>query len=141
MTLSRFAAVAAMGLVCIAGQASAAQSAAQLSAVKGSVMVAQNGAFAPASNMALRAGDRVVAAADGQAQVRFADGCVVTLAPQAMATISDKSPCAAGGLVKSSAPMQGWMDNGLVPAFGIFVLGALGVYAIGEAFDDGIQSP
>ena len=85
--IGKYAAVAAIGALCIAGQASAKDAAmAQLSAVKGSVMVNQGGKMVPATAGALRAGDRVVAA-NGSASVAYADGCVVSLQANGMATI------------------------------------------------------
>ena len=55
--IGKYAAVAAIGALCIAGQASAKDAAmAQLSAVKGSVMVNQGGKMVPATAGALRTG-------------------------------------------------------------------------------------
>ena len=107
--ISKYAAVAAVGLLCLAGQASAMDAnVAQLSAVKGSVMVNQNGSYSKAgANAALKAGSKVVASASSSAQVSYADGCVVTVAANAMATIGEKSPCASqAGLVRASQPAQ-----------------------------------
>jgi len=94
--------VATAGAMFIAGQASAKDApAAQLSAVKGGVNVSQNGKFALAKPGALKVGDRVVAG-KGEAKVSYADGCIVTVKPQSMATIAATSPCASGqGLVSA----------------------------------------
>lgn len=65
-------------------------------------MVNQGGKMVPAAAGALRIGDRVVAAT-GSARVAYADGCVVSLQANAMATIGAASPCATGaGLVSAS---------------------------------------
>lgn len=129
--IGKYAAIAAIGALCIAGQASAKDAAlAQLGAVKGSVMISQGGKMVPAVAGALRAGDRVVAA-DGSARLSYADGCVVSLSANAMATVGAASPCASGaGLVGasqgSSAQMFG-MENlnaGYVIG-GVWALGVL----------------
>jgi hypothetical protein len=101
--IGKFAAIAAVGAM-IAGPALAADaSIAQLGAVKGSVMVSQNGKMVSVSAASLKAGDRVVTQANGTATVKFADGCVVNLKAASMVTVGAKSPCAAGaGLVSAS---------------------------------------
>lgn len=113
----KFVAVAAVGMM-LAGQAFAAD--AQLSNINGSVVASQNGQFAPASaSTMLTTGDRVLAR-DGTAEVRFSDGCVVSLESQAMLTIGELSPCASGnGLVSASdgaVAQFGEDDDGFVPA-------------------------
>ncbi len=135
----KVAAFAAVGML-LAGQASAADAAlAQISAVKGSVVVSQDGKFVQAADAkALRAGDRIVAK-DGQASIKYADGCVVTLKPQAMATIGGASPCASGaGLVNAtqgdSAQFLGLSGFGAaVVTFGAL---ALLLIAVGESDND-----
>ncbi|MEI7932220.1 MAG: hypothetical protein WCI21_04095 [Alphaproteobacteria bacterium] len=90
--------------ILIAGQAAAATAnTAQVSNVSGSVLASKNGSFSNATNTTtLSSGDRLVAR-DGTAQVRFSDGCVVTVKPQAMLTVGSSSPCATGaGLITSS---------------------------------------
>ena len=135
------AAFAAIGLMCVATQASAAASVAQLDAVKGSVMVNQGGKYVPASSAtALKAGDRVVAM-NGQAQVNFADGCVVSVAPQAVVTLGDKSPCgASAGLVRGAEPAQIFGLNGFTGAAVVFLIG-LGLIALAYDNDDDPISP
>ncbi len=99
----KIVALAAVGIM-LAGQASAAAAAtAQISSVSGSVVASSNGRFSPATtSTTLTAGDRVVAR-DGAAQVKFSDGCVISLKPQAMLTVGQSSPCATGaGLVSAS---------------------------------------
>lgn len=133
--ISKYAAVAAVGLLCLAGQASATgATAAQLSAVKGSVMVSQGAAFAKAgAGAALKAGDRVVASDNSSAELRYADGCVVTLAPQAVATVGAKSPCADTGLVRASQSMQFNDAGALLPTV---VVGAIIVFGIMQITDN-----
>lgn len=111
--IGKFAAIAAVGAM-IAGPALAADaSVAQLGAVKGSVMVSQNGKMVSASAASLKAGDRIVAQANSSATVKFADGCVVNLKAASMVTVGAKSPCAAGaGLVNASqANPAAWTDT------------------------------
>ena len=135
------AAVVAIGLMCVATQASAAASVAQLDSIKGSVMVSQGGKFVPVSSTtALQAGDRVVAA-NGQAQVTFADGCAVSVAPQAMVTLGAASPCAASaGLVRGSDPAQMFELNGFTGALVVFGVGLL-LIALAYDEDDDPVSP
>jgi hypothetical protein len=105
--IGKFAALAAVGVM-IAGPALAADaSVAQLGAVKGSVLVSQNGKMVPATAASLKAGDRVVASANGSAVVKFADGCTVALKSASMVTVAAKSPCASGaGLTLAQANVQ-----------------------------------
>jgi hypothetical protein len=114
---------------------------AQLSAVKGSVMVSQGGKMVNASGVSsLRAGDRVVAK-DGAAQVSYADGCIVSLQANGMATIGAASPCASGaGLVSasqgSSAQMFGGLDAGWIVG-GAWALGVIILVANDDNDDNG----
>lgn len=79
---------ASIALLGISGQAMAAQTA-QLGSVSGSVLVNQNGRFAPVTEATqLRAGDRVLAM-NGAAKLTYADGCAVDVAPRSMVTVSD----------------------------------------------------
>jgi len=140
----KVAAIAAMGML-LAGQASAADFAqAQISSVKGSVVVSQNGKFVPAANVStLKAGDRVVAK-DGQAQLKYADGCVVSLKPQGMATIGAQSPCASGaGLVSAtqgdSAEIMGLSGFGAAAA--VFAGLAAVLLIVGDSEDDNTVTP
>ena len=109
--LVALAAAAAM----IAGQAFAADPAAQLSAVRGEVLVSRDGKLVKAAPGVLRSGDRVVARLDGEARLAYADGCAVTLKPGAMVTVSAASPCAGGsGLVSAaSASAQTTQQQGM----------------------------
>lgn len=132
--IGKYAAVAAIGALCIAGQASAKDAAmAQLSAVKGSVMVNQGGKMVPATAGALRAGDRVIAA-DGSARVAYADGCVVSLQANGMATISAASPCATGaGLVGASQGAAAQSEMGMTGLQLVGSIVAVGLLAVGIA--------
>ena len=138
--LNRIAAATAALGVLVSGPALAADAVkAEVSAVKGAVLVSQNGKLAPASQKsALRAGDRLVAK-DGQATVRYADGCVVTLKAGAMATVSEASPCAGGaGLVTaggSSAQSEGGLSDFGLAAIGWTILG-IGAIVLAEDDDD-----
>lgn len=138
--ISKFAAVAAVGLLGLAGQASATDAtAAQLGAVKGSVMVSHGAAFAKAgAGAALKAGDRIVASDNSSAELRYADGCVVNLAPQAMATVGAKSPCVGSGLVGASQTMQFSEAGALLP---LVVVTAILVFGAAEIADGGDPSP
>ncbi len=101
--IRRYVVAAAIGLM-LSGQAAMAAENVRLSAVSGSVMVNQNGRFAPAAKgSALRAGDRIVAT-DGAASLTYADGCNVAVSARSMATVAAVSPCANGssGLIKAS---------------------------------------
>jgi hypothetical protein len=112
MKKAEFAAVAAACLAALAGQAWGADTAAaQVTSTSGAVVVLQAGRTAPVtSTTALRAGDRVLAMENGQAQMKFADGCVVSIQPKSIATVGAQSPCAASPLVRSAHPMD-FADN------------------------------
>ena len=136
-----FAAVAA--LVCSPALAADANIA-QLGAVSGSVMVSSAGKTAPATSAVLKAGDRVIASANGKASVKFADGCVVTLKPASMITVAAKSPCASGaGLVsaQSAQPMQGEGLSGEALAIGGFVVVGGALVAVGVSDNNKTASP
>lgn len=125
--IRNYVALATVGLVALAGQVAAAETAvAQLSAVKGSVMVSQGAAFAKAGAAAsLKAGDRVVASGDSSAQLHYADGCVVNLAAQSVVTVGAKSPCAPTGLVSSGQPMQEFLEGETGKYLGYILMGAI----------------
>lgn len=131
----KLAALAVVGAM-IAGPTMAADAAvAQLSGVKGAVLVSQNGKMA--SNVsALRAGDRVVAKADGSASVKFADGCVVAVKPSSMLKISAKSPCAAGAGVVNANQADSRQIFGLSPA----VEAGLAFVVVGALVVGGVES-
>lgn len=140
--INKFAAAAAVGLLCLAGQASAMDATvAQLSGVKGSVIVNQDGSYSKGSTNSLRAGARIVADAGASARISYADGCVVTVAPNAVATVGDKSPCESGGLVKTHQPMD-FGDSGYV--IPLIIVGAIviaGIIAVADGSDDAPVSP
>jgi hypothetical protein len=137
--------VAAAGTMFVAGQAAAKDApAAQLSAVKGGVNVSQNGKFVAAKAGALKVGDRVVAG-KGEAKVSYADGCIVTVAPQSMATIAAASPCATGqGLVTaggSSAQFSDLTTTQMV--VGAVAVGGLiaGIVSLADSDDEDAVTP
>ena len=118
----KIVALATAGMM-LAGQAMAAD--ARISSVSGAVLASQNGKFATATaSTALKAGDRIVAR-NGTAQVTFADGCVVSVKPQAMLTVGASSPCVSGsGLVSAtegSTALLGMEDGGMTPALVTFL--------------------
>ena len=139
--ISKYAAVAAVGLLCLAGQASAKDATvAQIGAVKGSVMISQGGAYVKAAPGAvLREGDRIVAMQGGGAQLQYADGCAINVASTAMATVGAASPCGSG-LVRSAQPSQlfegDWLP--LLIVLGIIITGAI---VIADGPDDPPTSP
>lgn len=127
--MKKFMALAALGALCVAGQAAAKDvAAAQLTGVNGSVMIQQGGKMVAASNAStLRAGDRIVAMNGGKANVKFADGCVVQLSGSNMVTVGAKSPCASGaGLVSANQAAPAaltttqWVGYGVVAGLGIW---------------------
>jgi hypothetical protein len=102
--LRSFAAFAAVGAMIASPALAADATAAQIGAIKGSVMVSQNGKMVSANGAMLKAGDRIVTQANSSASVKFADGCVVNLKPASMITVAAKSPCASGAGLVSAAP-------------------------------------
>jgi hypothetical protein len=138
--IGKFAAVAAVGAM-IAGPALAGEaSVAQLGAIKGSVMMSQGGKMVAASTASLKAGDRVVASANGSASVKFADGCVVSVKPASMITVGAKSPCASGAGLVSATAAQPQQVSDAAWAVGAFVIGGAILVAVGANDNDGKTS-
>ena len=139
--ISKYAAVAAVGLLCLAGQASAMNATvAQLGAVKGAVMINQGGAYVTASSgTVLRAGDRIVAMEGGAAQLQSADGCAISVGSTAMATVGASSPCGAG-LVRSAQPAQ-LFEGDILPLIIVTAIIIAGAIAISDGPDDPPTSP
>jgi hypothetical protein len=139
--ISKYAAVAAVGLLCLAGQASAMNATvAQLGTVKGSVMINQGGAYVKASSgTVLRAGDRIVAMEGGAAQLQYADGCSISVGSTAMATVGASSPCGAG-LVRSAQPAQ-LFETDILPLIIVTAIIIAGAIAISDGPDDPPTSP
>lgn len=138
--INKFAAAGAVGLLCLAGQASAMNaSVAQLSAVQGSVILNQDGSYSKAIDASvLRPGARIVADASSSARISYADGCVVTVAPKAVATVGDKSPCASQGLVRAGAPMDFGDSSYVIP---LLIVGALVIYGITQVANGSDSAP
>jgi hypothetical protein len=130
--IGKFAAIAAVSAM-IAGPALAADaSVAQLGAVKGSVLVSQNGKMVSASATSLKAGDRIVTQANGSATVKFADGCVVNLKAASMVTVGAKSPCASGaGLVSATQAQPAALSDVFGSGWTMTDYAILGVAVVG----------
>ena len=141
--INKFAAAAAVGLLCLAGQASATNATvAQLSAVQGSVIINQDGSYAKAGNASgLRPGARIVADASSSARISYADGCVVSVAPKAVATVGETSPCASQGLVGASSPMDFGDSGYLIPLIIVGAIVIAGIIAVADGSDDAPVSP
>jgi hypothetical protein len=131
---------AAAAFVCSPALA-ANSSVATIGAVKGSVLVSQDGKMVKAGAASLKAGDRIVASANGSATVKFADGCTVSLKPASMITVAAKSPCASGaGLVSATQaqPQDVWgMSNTTAAIVGVVAVGAI----VAIASNNGSSSP
>jgi hypothetical protein len=141
--IKKYAAAAAVGLLCLAGQASATNATvAQLSAVQGSVIVNQDGSYSKAaSSSALRPGARIVADDSSSARISYADGCVVTVAPKAVATVGEQSPCASQGLVNMAQPMDFGDSGYLIPLIIVGAIVIAGIIAVANGSDDAPVSP
>ena len=137
--LATVAVVLSLGVV---GQAAAADmSSAVLSTGPGapsnSVLINHGGQFAPAlgARSIMQKGDRVVMRDGASGSLTFSDGCVVQLAPGAMATIGDSSPCASvnGGYQQVARQDNHW---------GGYLIGAAavgGLVAVGVGFGGGFH--
>jgi hypothetical protein len=138
MKITKYAAAIAIGLTAFAGQASAMDAAfAQVSSATGSVAVNSGGAYTPASaSTVLSVGDRIVSMDGSSAQIKYADGCVVNVKADSMATVGATSPCAASGLVSKSSTMDFNGFNGFWGAFAIFAVGAILIGAYASSKDD-----
>ena len=86
-------------LFAVSGVALGATGSATLSSAQGSVMLNQGKQFVPIKpGQALNAGDRLMVMQGGSAQLRFADGCDVTVEGGSMVAIPTASTCAGGTL-------------------------------------------
>ena len=137
----------AAAIALAAASAQAAEPAATLTAVKGAGMVGAGSGFTAAkTGAALKAGDRVVAK-EGQLSLRYADGCMVTVPANGMATIAAKSPCAGGpGLVQaggSSAQlrMPKWGPGAYFAGAGAVVIGGAVIYGLTDPTSDDPVTP
>ena len=142
-----FTAAVAVGLIALSGQTLAATSAAQVTTVKGSVLVNDDGRYVSAASGAqIRPGDRLVALKDGQASITYGDGCKVSLTPGSMLTVSDASPCAAGSAnrvvraAESTGPSLHLGETGFWPLL-LIAGGAAGGMAALASEDDNSTSP
>jgi hypothetical protein len=130
MKMANYTAGLAIALTALAGQSWAGDATlAQAASINGTVAVTRAGQTMPLTTATvLQAGDRVVAMENGQAQVRFADGCVMQVQSKSVATVGGQSPCAASRLVKSSSPMDfADSDTWAVP---IAIVGFAGAFAL-----------
>ncbi|HET9160210.1 MAG TPA: hypothetical protein VFN88_06330 [Caulobacteraceae bacterium] len=138
MKINKTSAAIAVALMGFAGQASAmSNSIAAVSSVQGSVAINQGGVYAPVNaSTVLNAGDRIVSMDGSAAQIKYADGCVVSVKASSMATVGATSPCAASGLINTSQPMDFGGFNGFWGAFAIFAVGAILIGAYASSKDD-----
>lgn len=134
--MRQLATVAVVLSLGIAGQAAAADmTSAVLSTSPGvpsnSVLINHNGQFSSAlgAHSVMQKGDRVVLRDGASGSLTFADGCVVPLAPGAMATIGSSSPCAnaSGGYQQVD-----WHGNG--GGYALAAIAAGGLIAVGLGF-------
>ena len=140
MKINKTSAAIAVALMGFAGQASAmSNSIAAVSSVQGSVAVNQGGVYAPVNaSTVLNAGDRIVSMDGSAAQIKYADGCVVSVKASSMATVGATSPCVASGLINSNQPADfgDFGFNGFWGAFAIFAVGAILIGAYASSKDD-----
>ena len=128
------AAVAAVGL---ATQAQAATTGAEVVGLKGKVLVSDaNKVTAAVNKSALRPGARVLAAANSSARIKYADGCIVNVAPNSASTIAAKSPCAAGLVTSANAMQLGEFATTQVIMTGLGIVFLAGVIEANNEDDD-----
>jgi hypothetical protein len=112
---------------------------AQISTVSGAVVAVQAKGAVPAkvgANLVL--GDRVVAKT-GQANLRYADGCLVTVKAGSMATIGATSPCANGaGLISATTAQPAQVGKAFSHVTLGNVLAATGTVLLAGAVIDGV---
>jgi hypothetical protein len=133
----------------VASQAAAADMSSALltssaTAPSGAVLVSRDGRFTPAlgGKAVLRKGDRVVLKAGEHASLTFPDGCVVQLAPGAMATVGATSPCAnANGGYQQTAFAPGGIPPVYIAALGGVAIVGSYVGASGVASGQGSSTP
>jgi hypothetical protein len=125
-----FAAIAACAF---AATVQAQDPVATLSATQGNILVNQGSQFVPADpGLALMPGDRVLAQANGNAEITFtADGCKASVLSGTMVTVPSTSTCKGGMLlVQNTNPaMTGALGAGTAAGTGAFA----GASAVGTA--------
>ena len=124
------------------GAAVAAETAANLNDISGSVLANQGKAFiAAVPGQALAAGDRVMLMQGAGARMQFNDGCDVRLEGGTIITVPAVSTCAGGALdVSRLAGDAAAINAGTAVRDGWILFGA-GAIAIGAALSDGTISP
>lgn len=103
----------AIALACSTTMAFAAPVVAELIAINGKVLVNQgNGFVAAGPDVSLAVGDQIMVGADATAEIKYANGCNVTVNASAVVRIAAQAPC------KKGEPVA-MVDSVLVtPAFG-----------------------
>lgn len=137
---ARSLAIALAALMAASSVQAGEAASAQLQSLTGQALVSQAKGLGDAhAGAKLASGDRLMVKT-GQASLRYADGCTVTLKAGSMATIGAKSPCAGGAGLVSANPVE-------AEQFGFFkhitpggVVAGLGTVLLVGAVLDGIAN-
>lgn len=127
----------AAGLMLVSAAQAGQVAPARIASVTGSVITIQAKGVTPAkAGTGLMSGDRLIART-GQASLRYADGCTVTVKAGSMATISPTSPCASGaGLVSATTAQPAQIGRTLSHlTVGTVLAGAGTVILVGAVID------
>jgi hypothetical protein len=108
---------------CVGMLLGSAASAATVDSIKGRILLSRGDGFVVlAAPTTANPGDRVMASADGNAKLRYADGCVIDIRPGAVVSVGEKSPC--------TAPYLGGLEGPVVQPGPPFLLIGAGILAV-----------
>ncbi len=125
-------ALASIAACAFAAAVQAQDPVATLSATQGNILVNQGSQFVPADpGLALMPGDRVLAQANGNAELTFRDGCKASVLAGTMVTVPSTSTCKGGVLlVQNTNPaLTGALGAGTAAAAGTTGAGTAVGYA------------
>lgn len=113
-------------VVSLATLATAAD-AATVQSLSGSVMINRGSGYQPVHGATgAKSGDSVVVGPDGSAEIVYADGCRVKVAPGAVTSVLDVSPCSTQGTADTGSSSTGLAVGAAVVAAGVGIALAAG---------------
>jgi hypothetical protein len=142
MTKTISLAVLALGVAFSAAAAEAPATNSTLTEVRGRLSVNQGDEFAPAvEGMRLKAGDRVMAQATGEGEIKFDDGCELEVEENTIVTVPNEPECKAA-LVQHLNPgggaAIGATGNGGVGLM-VAIVAAIDIWWLNEDDDDTVS--
>jgi hypothetical protein len=128
--MKKFVAVAAIAALVVSSSVASAAGLAEVTSSSGKVLVNQGKGYTPVSGLlSLKAGDLLMTGEGAQAQISYADGCIVTAQENAMIAIAVKAPCLSGQKVSTDGVV--FVQPTAVMGPSAFPAGMLPIVAIG----------